>query len=449
MLPNLSRLAAARDDDIGRASELLNSMPEGPARSSLYEAASAFFADQAAVGPVFFDAETTDLVREEVRISDMTVSVAVAIVVEAETGILQTYSFWNRSVPGRPIALLRVLLQNARTLVGYNARKFDLPLLGLEELAPRCFDPFARLLSETGSFLRLGDLLAANGLSPKTGTGSDAPRLWKEGRLRELAEYCARDVQALVELCGMPSIRLPSKMPSNGSAPPRPSRKKSRVSTSASLAPEHAQLTAAWFKARVGKITASSAGSLLGLSPFVTREAAFERLYDELHSAAPAAAAAAPTESQERGSREEEAIVAQFARATGLRVRPTGLHAHPEYPWLAASPDGLVQGLPLEVKSTRPSASIPSAHLVQVTTQMMCVGRSRAYYVQSYAGRLSVFDVALNKELAGVLAAELGRIYEEALTGDGDSPEVDPHVEVALKAALHSAAADVLLLRAP
>ena len=69
-------------------------------------------------------------------------------------------------------------------------------------------DPMKAAHRAAGRRLRLSTLLQRNGLGEKAGTGSDAPRLWEEGRLDALERYCARDTQALTELVLLREARV-------------------------------------------------------------------------------------------------------------------------------------------------------------------------------------------------------------------------------------------------
>ncbi|PTX99982.1 helicase [Verrucomicrobia bacterium LW23] len=91
-------------------------------------------------------------------------------------------------------------LQRADCVVGYNIRDFD-----YEVLAPYCIFDLSQvatldLIDQVESHLgkRIGlDAIATETLGVgKTAVGLDALKWWKEGRLRDIAEYCCFDVKA-------------------------------------------------------------------------------------------------------------------------------------------------------------------------------------------------------------------------------------------------------------
>lgn len=108
------------------------------------------------------------------------------------------------------------LFRAADTLVGFGINRFDIPVLTghfarlLGAKAPdlwgrRRVDMLERIESCLGSRISLGKLAEANlGLS-KTGRGSEAPELYRQGKIAELKEYCLQDVRLtkeLFDLCG-------------------------------------------------------------------------------------------------------------------------------------------------------------------------------------------------------------------------------------------------------
>lgn len=107
-------------------------------------------------------------------------------------------------------------LDSADTTVGYNSAAFDLgvlsaygdlePLRGCHvDLCAAVWSSLEELASEEGieSRLRQGglDKLArANGLGGKTGAGTDAPAMFRAGKIEELLTYCEADVRLTAEL---------------------------------------------------------------------------------------------------------------------------------------------------------------------------------------------------------------------------------------------------------
>ena len=103
------------------------------------------------------------------------------------------------------------------------------------------------------------------------------------------------------------------------------------------------QRTEAWFKQRRGKVTASVVGAILGLEKYNTRD---DILYRKLTS---------PTYSAnkwtEHGVCFEEVVTRIYSELRKVKVREYGLIQSTEYPWLAASPDGIAEdGICIEIK---------------------------------------------------------------------------------------------------
>lgn len=116
------------------------------------------------------------------------------------------------------------LLDEADAIVAYNGRAFDLRVLlrshfaGQRERvarwAAKLIDPFEVMRVTTGSWVKLDELLEANGLSCKTGSGLDAIRWWADGERDKVARYCEADVDALRNLLAAAAekpLRFPVK----------------------------------------------------------------------------------------------------------------------------------------------------------------------------------------------------------------------------------------------
>ena len=96
------------------------------------------------------------------------------------------------------------------------------------------------------------------------------------------------------------------------------------------------QLSPEWFSARIGRVTGSSAGAILGLSPFSSRDEVMRRMVREYHGA----------ESERKdnpavtyGRNHESGAILDFRMETGLDVEEVGFLPYED--WLGASPDGL------------------------------------------------------------------------------------------------------------
>ena len=97
------------------------------------------------------------------------------------------------------------------------------------------------------------------------------------------------------------------------------------------------QRTPEWFAARAGRITASGAGALLGLSPHTSEADGFRSLVRSMHGM--------PSEfvgnvATEYGTFHEAGALVEYCMETGRDVE--ALAFAPRDDWLGASPDGLI-----------------------------------------------------------------------------------------------------------
>lgn len=137
---------------------------------------------------------------------------------------------------------------------------------------------------------------------------------------------------------------------------------------------EAVQRTDAWLSARRGKITASLAAACLGLDPHTSRQKAWRTILgmEKRHS----------NKHTNWGEENEPVARLEYEIETGNIVEETGLWVHPGFPWLAASPDGLVgpDGV-VEIKCpTYTAQSVPLHHRIQMLIQLACTERKWAHY---------------------------------------------------------------------
>lgn len=116
------------------------------------------------------------------------------------------------------LARLGASLDRAETVVAYNGRGFDFRVLEryfgaarVQGWLAKLRDPFEVIRARTGSWVKLDDLLLANGLEGKTADGLSAVAWWGEGQRARVLEYCREDVEALCRLVRMQEIRFPIK----------------------------------------------------------------------------------------------------------------------------------------------------------------------------------------------------------------------------------------------
>ena len=110
------------------------------------------------------------------------------------------------------------IMDNATEIAAFNGIRFDLPFmqvfLGLSDeqvgrWVMKCFDPFELFKSSADTTFGLNLLLQTNGIPTKTADGKQAIVFAKEGRWKELEEYCRMDTVLTWEICSQPKIIIP------------------------------------------------------------------------------------------------------------------------------------------------------------------------------------------------------------------------------------------------
>lgn len=141
------------------------------------------------------------------------------------------------------------------------------------------------------------------------------------------------------------------------------------------------QRTPEWHESRVGKITASRVGAILGLSKYRTAD---DVLRDMVRERFGMPREFVGNEATEYGQAHEADALAAYEQRYAVMVEPCGLIPHPQYAFLAASPDGLVgdRGLveckcPYRSRYTTPSAE----YVAQMQLQMLCTERDWCDFV--------------------------------------------------------------------
>lgn len=146
--------------------------------------------------PVVFDIETQQTFRDvnnDTR--KLKVSVAAAYDYQSE----QIYAFAENQ-----LTQLFKLFEQASVLVGYNSRNFDLVVLKAYYVGDLFkfphFDLLEDIKEKAGHRYPLDDLVHATLGKSKTGHGLQAINFYREGRIKELMQYCQDDVMLTKEL---------------------------------------------------------------------------------------------------------------------------------------------------------------------------------------------------------------------------------------------------------
>jgi putative phage-type endonuclease len=144
----------------------------------------------------------------------------------------------------------------------------------------------------------------------------------------------------------------------------------------------------AWHAQRLGRVTASVAGAILGLSPYQTRA--------DVLRAMVRASLGAETEftgnvATQHGSFHEEGARVEFEMETGLTVEKCGFFEYED--WLGASPDGLVErngiweckspyGIRKDENPTFKSIDEMPHYYAQIQIQLHCACRTHCHFTQ-------------------------------------------------------------------
>jgi len=94
-----------------------------------------------------------------------------------------------------------------------------------------------------------------------------------------------------------------------------------------------------WFKARVGVVTGSRVGAILGVNPYQKADDVLRDMVREYFGAEREFKGNAATD---HGERMESVALEFYQRETGNNVEPTGFVKHDDFEWIGASPDGLI-----------------------------------------------------------------------------------------------------------
>ena len=183
-----------------------------------------------------------------------------------------------------------------------------------------------------------------------------------------------------------------------------------------------------WFKARKGRVTGSSVGAILGVSPFTKRADVMRRMVRDWHGA--------PSEftgnvATNWGTLNEEGAICQYEMNTGQMVEKCGFYTMDD--WLGASPDGLVGATGLiEVKCPyglrdRPNPVFKTAKMQvhyysQMQIQMYVTGREWCHFYQWAPNGDELETVHFDKPYTDTALMALKRFYDEYLI-EREKPE--------------------------
>jgi putative phage-type endonuclease len=178
-----------------------------------------------------------------------------------------------------------------------------------------------------------------------------------------------------------------------------------------------------WFNARVGRVTASNVGAILGLSPFRKRQDVMRSMVREWHGALSEFVGNVATE---YGSMNEHLARTDYQLKTGNIVETVGFY--PFYEWAGASPDGLIDRSPefskiVEFKcpySLRNGGTFKSIHeqphyYAQIQFQMLVVDVLECDFVQWHTNDMMIETVEFDEDYTMAIVEKLRAFYDEFL----------------------------------
>ena len=94
---------------------------------------------------------------------------------------------------------MKSLLARVDVIVTFNGEAFDFLILepygiAKKALMPKSVDLLQRFTEKTGHRIKLDELAHWTLGKRKTGAGIDAVKWWREGKYRQVIEYCKKDV---------------------------------------------------------------------------------------------------------------------------------------------------------------------------------------------------------------------------------------------------------------
>lgn len=102
------------------------------------------------------------------------------------------------------ISKLWPIIEQAEVLVGYNSNHFDIPLLNKyypgDLTHIKSIDLLEDIKESLGRRLRLDSIAQATIGAKKSGSGLQALKWWREGKIDEIKSYCKQDVKVTKEI---------------------------------------------------------------------------------------------------------------------------------------------------------------------------------------------------------------------------------------------------------
>lgn len=193
-----------------------------------------------------------------------------------------------------------------------------------------------------------------------------------------------------------------------------------------------------WFAKRVGRVTGSNVGAILGLNPYKTADDVLREMVRAYHGAESEFTGNVATS---HGTFHEDGAQAEYEMETGNKVQECGLIVHPDYDWLAASPDGIIDGEGiLEIKcpygkrkDERPEFKTleeQEHYWAQVQIEMACSESHWAHFFQWAPKGTKLETVIYDWAWFSGAAVHLEAFYQRYLSELGNPEHLQPKRKV-------------------
>ena len=173
-----------------------------------------------------------------------------------------------------------------------------------------------------------------------------------------------------------------------------------------------------WFNARIGLITGSKVGAILGLSPFSTKNDVMRSMVREWNGALSEFVGNVATE---YGVMNEVMARTDYELRTGKKVKTTGFHVDD---WMGASPDGIVDDwtivefkCPYGLRKGGAFKSIKDQphYYAQIQIQMFVTQTENCDFVQWQPNDLMIENVVYDEGYVDEITPQLREFYESYL----------------------------------
>ena len=183
-----------------------------------------------------------------------------------------------------------------------------------------------------------------------------------------------------------------------------------------------------WFAKRIGRVTGSNVGAILGLNPHKTADDVLREMVRAYHGAESEFTGNVATE---HGTFHEDGAQAEYEIDTGNAVQECGFFAFED--WLGASPDGLLdeQGL-IEIKcpygkrkDENPqfkTAEEQPHYYAQMQIEMYCTGRNWCHFYQWAPNGTALEEIYIDAHWIHENLPKLKQFHELYLS-ELDNPE--------------------------